>query len=80
MTLEKALAEFRGLEKISEGEYVKSLDGIEPPHRLLPPDAIAILQRAARSEGTAMQRRKAMEDAEKRVRQMYPQFFKGPTT
>jgi hypothetical protein len=52
----------------------------EPPHRLLPPDAIAILQRAAGSEGTSMQRRKAMEDAEKRVRQMYPQFFKGQTT
>lgn len=49
----------------------------EPPHRLLPPDAIAILQRAAKSEtGTPMQRRKAMEEAEKRVKRMYPQFFR----
>ncbi len=50
-----------------------------PASTLLPADAVAILQRAARTEipsGQPLARKKALAGALRRVKAMYPQFFK----
>lgn len=51
----------------------------EKPHRLLPADAIARLQKAAETENTPadpMARTKAIEKATQWVRHKYPLYFK----
>lgn len=49
------------------------------PHQLLPPDAIAALQKAAATEPSAaepLRRQKAIEKVTQRIQQQYPEFFK----
>ena len=50
-----------------------------PPHRLLPSDAIAALQKAAQAEpsvGRPDARQRAIEKTTERIKQQYPQFFR----
>jgi len=49
-----------------------------PPHNLLPPDAIAQLQKAAQTPNTAsdpLARVKAIQQATERVKAQYPTHF-----
>lgn len=49
------------------------------PCRLLPPDAVAALQKAAATEPSAadvLRRQKAIEKTTQHVKAQYPQFFK----
>lgn len=49
-----------------------------PPHSLLPPDAIALLQKAAQTPNTAsdpLARVKAVQQATQRVKAQYPHLF-----
>lgn len=56
---------------------------MKPPvmsSQLLPPDAVADLQKAASTEPSAadpLRRQKAIEKATQRVKAKYPQFFQG---
>ena len=56
---------------------------MKPPFmtsQLLPPDAVAALQKAANTEPSAadpLRRQKAIDKATQRVKAKYPQFFKG---
>ena len=48
------------------------------PHQLLPPDAIAALQKAAAtppSTADPLRRQKAIEHATQRIKQQYPDYF-----
>ena len=50
----------------------------KPPNTLLPPDAVAALQKAAATEPSAadvLRRQKALEKATQRIKTQYPQFF-----
>ncbi len=49
-----------------------------PPHTLLPPDAIALLQKAQKTpipDHDPFARVKAIDKARDRIRQMYPNLF-----
>jgi hypothetical protein len=51
-----------------------------PAIQLLPPDAIAALQKAAATEPSAadpMRRQKAIEKTTQHLKTQYPQFFQG---
>ena len=51
---------------------------VAPPHSLLPPDAIAALQRAATAEHSVrdpLARQKAIEKATARIKLQYPDHF-----
>ncbi len=51
----------------------------QPPHTVLPPEAIALLRRAAQTPITRddpLARVKAVEKATERVRHQFPQSFK----
>jgi len=51
----------------------------QPPHTVLPPEAIALLRRAAQTPITRddpLARVKAIEKATERVRHQFPQSFK----
>ena len=48
------------------------------PHQLLPPDAIAALQKAATTAPSAadpLRRQKAIEQTTQRIKQQYPDYF-----
>lgn len=50
----------------------------KPPHTLLPPEAIAALQKAAATKNPAadpLRRQKAIEHVTQRIKQQHPQFF-----
>ncbi len=50
----------------------------KPPHSVLPPDAVAALQKAAATKNPPSDplfRQKLIEQTTRRIQQQYPQFF-----